>query len=118
MKQSDNKQPIMTEVPPARIPDLVQFHRKTVALALVLITSGLCLSPHLKAENEHRAELGEKSRSGAGYSDPIKTYQSYLEAIKRDDLAAAMACCTIADNNKSGSLDVLVGMWVAFHHFN
>jgi len=60
----------------------------------------------------------EQSHSVADYSNPIKTYQTFLEAIKRDDVAAAKACCTIADDNRSGSLDVLVGMWVTFHHFN
>jgi hypothetical protein len=97
---------------------LGQFYSKTVALALVLFTATLVYSQQLKAENEPSAVSDAKSQSVADYSDPIKTYQSFLEAIKRDDLAAAKACCTISDDNKSGSLDVLVGMWVTFHRFN
>jgi len=71
-----------------------------------------------KSENEGGAVNGGKSHSVADYSDPIKTYRTFLEAIKRDDLEAAKACCAIPDNNKSGALDVLVGMWVTFHRFN
>ncbi len=94
------------------------FRRKTFALALALITCTSFFSSHLKADSEKSPASDSKAPSVADYSDPIKTYQTFLEAIKRDDLAAAKACCTIADDNKSGSLDVLVGMWVTFHRFN
>ena len=100
------------------ISNLDKGHNKTVALVLALITSSLFFSLPLQAENEQSAKSSVTSHFVADYSDPIKTYQSYLEAIKRDDLVAAKACCTISDNNKSGSLDVLVGTWVTFHHFN
>jgi hypothetical protein len=100
------------------IPNLDQFHSKTVALALALVTCTSFFTLRLKAEGEHRAASSAEAHSVADYSDPIKTYKTFLEAIKRDDLAAAKACCTISDDNRTGSLDVLVGMWVTFHHFN
>ena len=100
------------------IANVNQFYSKAVALTLALITGTSVLSVQLKAENEQSAVSGANAQPIADYSDPIKTYQSFLEAIKRDDLVAAKACCTILDDNKSGSLDVLVGMWVTFHHFN
>jgi len=90
--------------------------RLTVSCVLALSIGGL-VSP-LRAEPGRVATAGEKSHSTADLSDPIKTYRTYLEAIKRDDLAAAKACCTISDDDKAGSLDVYVGVWVTFHHFN
>ena len=84
---------------------------------ILALCMGVSISP-LRAGDERVAASKGKERLAADYSDPLKTYRTFMEAIKRDDLAAAEACCTIADDNKSGSLDVLVGMWVAFHHFN
>lgn len=100
------------------IPNMGKFYSKTVALALALITGNSVFSLQINAESEQSVVPGAKSQPVGDYSGPIKTYQTFLEAIKRDDLAAAKACCTISDDNKSGSLDVLVGMWVTFHHFN
>ena len=84
---------------------------------LLALCMGVSIPP-LRAGDERVAASEGKPHPAAAYGDPIQTYGTFMDAIKRDDLAAAEACCRIADDNKSGSLDVLVGMWVAFHHFN
>jgi hypothetical protein len=46
-------------------------------------------------------------------SSPPATVRSYLTAVKANDIEAAKRCWVIDDNNASGALDVIVGMWVA-----
>ncbi len=101
-----------------KIPSVDHSHSKAVALVLAIITCTSLSSMRLRAADERNATPNSGSQSVADYSDPIKTYRTYLAAIKRDDQAVAKACCTISDGNKSGVLDVLVGVWVAFHRFN
>jgi hypothetical protein len=45
----------------------------------------------------------------------VATYKTYLLAIKADDEPAAKACWWISDDNRSGALDVVVGMHAAHH---
>jgi hypothetical protein len=78
---------------------------KTILIALVLLAS-----PPLFAENQ-------EPPTAADYADPVRTYRAYLEAIKRDDLAAARTCHHIDEKN-GAVLDVAVGIWVAHHRFN
>jgi hypothetical protein len=47
------------------------------------------------------------------YSGPVETTRSYLLATKATDVEAAKKCWTIDDENASGALDVVVGMWIA-----
>jgi hypothetical protein len=49
------------------------------------------------------------------FSDPKKTYETYLQAIKADDLKAAENCWSIAETDHAGVLDTIVGMWVTAH---
>src|SRR5262245_46950525 len=46
-------------------------------------------------------------------SSPSATVRSYLAAVKANDIETAKRCWIIDDNNTSGALDVVVGMWVA-----
>src|SRR5438552_11886207 len=48
----------------------------------------------------------------ADYSTPEKTFQTFLQAVKANDLAAAKQCWFISDNDAAGVLDVLVGKWI------
>jgi hypothetical protein len=48
-----------------------------------------------------------------GYADPAATYRTYIEAVRNMDAKAAKLCWAIDDDNKSGALDVIVGMWVS-----
>ncbi len=50
------------------------------------------------------------------YGNPAKTYRTYLEAMKRDDLPAAKACFTVT-NGTPEALDLEPGMWAAYHRF-
>lgn len=66
---------------------------------------------------EPPAERSESSRSNAPkrphLGDPKSTFRSYIEAVRRNDLQAAMECWVIDDSNKSGALDVIVGLFVS-----
>lgn len=46
-------------------------------------------------------------------SSPQGTIRSYLSAVKANDIDAAKRCWAIDDNNASGALDVVVGMWIS-----
>lgn len=46
-------------------------------------------------------------------SSPAAAVRSYLAATKANDLEAAKKCWTIDDDNASGALDVMVGMWIS-----
>ena len=50
-------------------------------------------------------------------SEVIATYQAYLEAIRKCDVEAARKCWVI-DDNKSGALNVIVGMWISSRNLN
>jgi hypothetical protein len=49
------------------------------------------------------------------FSSPVATYRTYLLAIKADDERAAKECWWIPDDDRSGALDVVVGMHAAHH---
>jgi len=51
------------------------------------------------------------------YSNPRATYRTYLNAVRQNDVRAAMNCWVIDDDNKSGALETIVGMWVAPRRF-
>lgn len=46
-------------------------------------------------------------------SSPPAAVRSYLLATRANDIEAAKKCWVIDDDNASGALDVVVGMWVA-----
>ena len=52
------------------------------------------------------------------FRTPIETFRSYLNAVLCDDFDSAEKCWTISDENKSGALDVISGLWVTYHKFN
>jgi hypothetical protein len=45
-------------------------------------------------------------------SSPAAAVHSYLAATKANDVEAAKKCWTVDDGNVSGTLDVVVGMWI------
>jgi hypothetical protein len=47
------------------------------------------------------------------FADPASTYRSYINAVRKTDLVAAKSCFTIHEDNKSGLLDVRVGLWTS-----
>ena len=60
----------------------------------------------------------DSAASAPKYSDPKVTFSTYLDAVMREDLDAAKACWTISDGNKSGALDLIVGMDVTTRRFS
>lgn len=50
---------------------------------------------------------------GPDFSTPGETVKSYLTAVRANDVEAAKRCWAIDEDNASGVLDVVVGMWVA-----
>ena len=52
-------------------------------------------------------------RQAARLLRPGRDDQDYLLATKANDVEAAKKCWTIDDNNESGALDVVVGLWIS-----
>jgi hypothetical protein len=52
------------------------------------------------------------------YKDPKTTFATYIEATRKNDLPAARRCWVIDDNNRSGALDVVVGLWISMREIN
>jgi len=84
----------------------------------ICLLLSLLVSPAFKgttaAEGTSPGPRGKESTT-AEYSDPKKTYETYLRAIKANDLDAAKKCWSIVDNDPAGVLDVVAGLWVAAH---
>jgi hypothetical protein len=57
-------------------------------------------------------------KKAAEYTHPKSTYRTYIEAVRRNDAKAAKKCWTIDDENKSGALDVIVGLWISTRQLN
>ncbi len=57
-------------------------------------------------------------KPGAEYADPKTTYRTYLEAVRKNDIKSAKQCWVIDDDNKSGALDTIVGMWISTRQIN
>jgi hypothetical protein len=57
--------------------------------------------------------VGPALAKGPDFSGPAETTRTFLLATKANDVEAAKKCWTIDDNNESGALDVVVGLWVA-----
>lgn len=52
------------------------------------------------------------------YADPKATYRTYIEAVRRNDIEGAKRCWVIDDDNKSGALDTIVGLWISMRQIN
>jgi hypothetical protein len=52
------------------------------------------------------------------YADPKATYRTYIEAVRKNDVKAAKQCWVIDDDNKSGALDTIVGLWISMRQIN
>lgn len=85
-------------------------------LTSFVFASVLLATPVLHAEGEKPSPSG-KAATAADHSDPAKTYHAYLEAVKRDDVAAAKACHAITSPKDAAAVDLAVGLWVSHHRF-
>jgi hypothetical protein len=91
--------------------------RRSLVVVVVSVSLLGTASPAL-SEKDSQPPRGSGNPSAVDFSTPIKTFQTYLHAIKANDLATAKRCWFISDNNESGVLDIIAGRWIAFHRFN
>lgn len=75
------------------------------------------MTSHAAFAAEPAPPLPAATQPAANFSDPINTYRTYLEAVKRDDLAAAKACYVMQDKNDDAGVDMAIGLWFAHHRF-
>lgn len=89
-----------------------------IAIGLIVVTiCGACnQTTHSTPPKPERTQT--QADIAAEYTDPIKTFRTFLEATKLNDRNAAIACWYIVGGNESGALDGVVGIWVAFHRLN
>jgi Protein of unknown function (DUF3738) len=59
-----------------------------------------------------------KPQADVKFTDPKSTFRNYIEAIRKNDLKAAIQCWAVDDDNRSGALDVVVGLWVSMRQIN
>ncbi len=57
-------------------------------------------------------------QKAARYASPKATFRTFIEAVRENDLEAARKCWVIDDDNKSGALDVVVGLWISLRQVN
>ena len=89
-----------------------------LSLILVLIPSLAHPQETPKHQTGVPVEGAVKSEPAGTGPSPTEVYRSYLNAVKKNDLAAAKNCWSISGDDTCGALDVVVGMWVASHRFN
>jgi hypothetical protein len=89
----------------------VAWGRIFCALAVLTTAVGTCPAADPPAKPP-------AAKPAAEYADPQATYRTYLEAIRKNDLTAAKRCWVIDDDNKSGALDTVVGLWISARRVN
>lgn len=82
-------------------------------VAAVVVTFLACAGDPVCAEDKPPA----KPAPEAGHRDPVTTYRTYLEAVKRDDSAAAKECFSANTPVDSLARDIAVELWIAHHRF-
>lgn len=86
--------------------------RRLFFLLLLILASAAATSatgpPAKVTEDEPAAE----------YADPKTTYGTFLEAVRKNDIKAGKRCWVIDDDNKSGALDTIVGLWISMRRIN
>lgn len=64
------------------------------------------------------AQKPAQEKQAAQYADPKLTYQTYIEAVRRNDLKAGTQCWVFDHDDKGAALDVIVGLWVSMRRLN
>jgi hypothetical protein len=76
---------------------------------VVLVAIATAADPPAKVPADKRADE---------FADPKATYRTYIEAVRKNDVKAAKKCWVIDDDNKSGALDTIVGLWISMRQIN
>jgi hypothetical protein len=86
---------------------------RATATGTLLIGSLVLFAPVIQP-----AAAAPTSQAAPDFSNPRATFETFLKALKADDLEAAKNCWFISDDNRSGVLDSLVGEWIESRRFN
>ena len=89
-----------------------------LGMILVLAASPAYPQDSTKPHSAAPARGAAKAKQPVPLLTPLDVYRNYLNAVKRNDLAGAKSCWCISGKDTCGALDVIAGMWVAFHRFN
>lgn len=89
--------------------------RFTFPITFMLMATFVGIVP-ANADEKKSSESATEVRK-ADFSDPLKTYRTYLEAVKGNDLNLAKECMFLK-KDAPGVLDFAVGLWIAHHRFN
>jgi hypothetical protein len=89
-----------------------EYPVSTVAVLAALFHTSSCTSA-----DDPKPNAKAYTTSTADYSSPIKTYRTYLEAVKRDDQVTAKTCYSVKKPEDSLGRDMMVELWIAHHRF-
>ena len=87
----------------------LQRVRITLAPPLVLLVLAIAACSQEASDQQPARTVEPPAKRG----QPLDVYRSYLNAIKKNDLAEAKACWWLPGEDMA-ALDVLAGMWVSF----
>jgi hypothetical protein len=85
--------------------------RRAFCSLVVLVTAAAASTA---ADPPAKPPAGKRSE----YADPKATYRTYIEAVRKNEVKAAKQCWVIDDENKSGALDTIVGLWISMRQIN
>jgi hypothetical protein len=94
------------------MPVTIRFGLRWWTAAIIALSLAIC------GTGAQKPELPQAKRESDDFTDPKKTFDVFLRAIRANDLAKAKACYTISGDDASRVLDVAVGMWIVFHRFS
>lgn len=80
-------------------------------LQLLLVGAGVC-------SHASCAPAPKPAKEKAAYDTPSATWRTFVEANRRNDLKAAVECWVIDDDNKSGVLEIVVGLQISRRRLN
>src|SRR5947209_1596570 len=86
---------------------------RCVACSLAVLAAGAAASP---AGAAPASPAGAK-KAGT-YADPRSTFRAYIEAVRKNDAAAARKCWVLDDDDRTGALDVIVGRHIALRRLH
>lgn len=88
-----------------------------VTLRHVCCVLSILFAPTAVSPAADTPETPSTEKPAAEHADPKTTYRTYIEAVWSNNVEAAKACWTIDDDNKSGALDTILGIWISERHF-
>ena len=89
---------------------------------LLILSAALLLPTSTAHSQDGSKQLATSTKPAAKqeaptFATPVDAYRAYLNAVKKNDLAAAKNCWWLPGKDDA-ALDVIAGMWVASHRLN